>query len=58
MHDTQKKKKKKKKKKNNASCSCATDGDTKYLTERDDMKIPVVKETYHTQCVVFMCNRW
>ena len=22
------------------------------------MTIPVVKETYHTQCVVFMCNIW
>jgi hypothetical protein len=39
-------------------CSCATDGDTKYLKERDDISIPVVKETYHTQCVVFMCNKW
>jgi hypothetical protein len=26
--------------------------------ERDEMTIPVVKETYHTQCVAFMCNRW
>jgi hypothetical protein len=22
------------------------------------MTIPVVKETYHTQCIVFVCNRW
>ena len=22
------------------------------------MTIPVVKETYHTQCVVVVCNRW
>jgi hypothetical protein len=22
------------------------------------MTIPVVKETYHIQCVVFVCNRW
>jgi hypothetical protein len=42
----------------NVSCSWATDGDTKYLAERDDMTIPVVKETYHTQCVVFVCNIW
>jgi hypothetical protein len=25
---------------------------------RDDMTIPVVKETYHTQCVMFVCNIW
>jgi hypothetical protein len=25
---------------------------------REDMTIPVVKETYHTQCVVFVCNIW
>ena len=39
------------------SCLCATDGDIKYQKERDDMKIPVAKETYHTQCQVFVSNR-
>ena len=29
-------------------CSCATDGDTKYLKVREDMTIPVVKETSYT----------
>ena len=46
-------------KKHHTQCSmlCATDGNTKYLKERDHMTIPVVKETYHTQSVMFVCKK-
>jgi hypothetical protein len=26
--------------------------------EREEMTKPVVKNNYHIQCVVFVCNRW
>jgi hypothetical protein len=46
----------------NVSCSCATDGDTKYLTERDDMTIPVVKKhiihnVYCSSATAICCTR-
>jgi hypothetical protein len=29
-----------------------------YLKGREDMTIPVERETYHKQCVMVVCNRW